>query len=105
MFIHLHQSRRILRRPTRLPRLDLHWAVPKAAASALAPSKDGAVSGEGDAVVCSSWHSDDALASQGLELLGQLLVPLRATVAQLAILAIAPPPDGAVASAAMARLW
>jgi len=50
--------------------------VAKAAASALAPSKDGAIGGEGEAVVRSSRHSDDALDSKGLDLLGQQLVLL-----------------------------
>eukprot|EP00312_Isochrysidales_sp_CCMP1244_P005397 CAMPEP_0196669290 /NCGR_PEP_ID=MMETSP1090-20130531/531_1 /TAXON_ID=37098 /ORGANISM="Isochrysis sp, Strain CCMP1244" /LENGTH=77 /DNA_ID=CAMNT_0042006805 /DNA_START=9 /DNA_END=239 /DNA_ORIENTATION=- len=48
------------------------WTAPprgQAALLAPAPGKDDAVGGEGDALVLSSRHSDDALASQGLDLL------------------------------------
>ena len=38
---------------------------------ALAPGKDGAVSGDGEAVAAASRHSDDALPSQGLNLVRQ----------------------------------
>ena len=61
----------------------------------IAPAPDGAVGGEGEAVAASSRHSDDALPSQGLDLLGQQLVLLVA-VAQPAMASIAPAPDGAV---------
>ena len=46
----------------------------------LAPGKDGAIGGDGDAVV-SSGHSDDAPGSKGLDLLWQQL-PLLVAVAQ-----------------------
>ena len=44
--------------------------------AALAPSKDGAVSGDGEAVALSSRHGDGALVSKGLDRLGQKLVLL-----------------------------
>ena len=46
-------------------------------------------------MVCSSRHGDDALASEGLDLLGQQLV-LLVTVAQHAAASKAPAPDGSV---------
>ena len=61
----------------------------------IAPAPDTAISGEGEAVAGSSRHGDDALASQGLDLLGQQLVLLVA-VAQLAKDSTAPAPEGAV---------
>ena len=54
----------------------------QAAVLALAPGKDGAAGGDGEAVVLSSRHSDDALASQRLDLLRLPLV-LCVAVAQL----------------------
>ena len=62
---------------------------------ALAPGKDGAVGGDGDAVAASSRHSDDAPPSQRLHLLRQQL-GLPVAVAQPAITSKAPAPDGAV---------
>ena len=44
--------------------------------AALAPGKDRAVGGDGDAVVLTRRHSDDALASKGPDLLRQLLLLL-----------------------------
>ena len=61
----------------------------------IAPAPDTAAGGEGEAVVLSSRHGDDALPSEGLDLLGQQLA-LRVAVAQLAIVSTAPAPDGAV---------
>ena len=58
-------------------------SVAQAAVLALAPSKHGAVGGDGEVVGVSSRHSDDALISKGLDLLG--LPPLlRVAVAQQA---------------------
>ena len=65
--------------------------------AALAPGKDIAVGGDGETVVLSNRHSDDALASKGLDLLGQQLALLVA-VAQAAPLSPAPAPDGTVGS-------
>ena len=70
-------------------------AVAQPAIGSIAPAPDTAAGGEGEAVPSSSRHSDDALASKGLDLLGQLLALLVA-VAQLAFPSIAPAPDGAV---------
>ena len=67
-------------------------------AQLIAPAPDGSVGGDGDAVHPPSGHSDAALPSQGLDLLGQQLVLLVA-VAQLAIASPAPAPDGAVGGA------
>ena len=60
--------------------LDLLWqqlallvAVAELAKDSLAPAPDGAVGGKGDAVA-PSRDSEDALASKGLDLLGQQLV-------------------------------
>jgi len=89
--------------------LDLLWqqlvllvAVAQLAKVSTTPAPDAAVGGEGEAVVCSSRHSDDALVSKGLDLLG-LPLGLLVAVAQLARGAIAPAPDGAV-GAVRARL-
>ena len=60
-----------------------------------APAPDSSVGGEGEAVKTSSRHSDDALASKGLDLLGQRLALLVA-VAQPTAVSMAPAPDGAV---------
>jgi len=60
-----------------------------------APGKDGSVGGDGQAVVLSSRHGDDALVSKGLDLLRQQLALLVA-VAQPAIASIAPAPHGSV---------
>ena len=86
--------------------VDLLWqqlhllvAVAQLARESIAPAPDGAVGGEREAVVASSRHGDDALASQGIDLLGQQLL-LLVTVAQPATGSIAPAPDGA-----RARLW
>ena len=71
--------------------------VAKAAALALAPGKDSTIGGDGKAVHDTSRHGDDALASEGLDLLRQQLVLLVA-VAQLAtgsFPSLAPAPDGA----------
>ena len=62
---------------------------------AVAPAPEETVAGEGEAVRESRRDSDDALASQGLDLLGQQL-PLRVAVAQLAKESTAPAPDSAV---------
>ena len=48
-------------------------AVAQPAPNSIAEAPDSAVGGEGEAVVSSSRHSDDALASKGLDLLGQHL--------------------------------
>ena len=48
----------------------------QAAVFALAPREDGAVGGEGEAVVLSSRRGDDGLVSKGLDLLGLPLVLL-----------------------------
>jgi len=74
--------------------LVLHVAVEPACPS-IAPAPDAAVGGDGDAVEYSSRHSDDALVSQGLNLLGQQLALLVA-VAQAALPSTAPAPDAAV---------
>ena len=50
--------------------------VAKAADLALAPGKEGAAGGDSEAVRGSSRQSDDALASQGLDLLRQQLILL-----------------------------
>ena len=70
-------------------------AVAQPAIGSIAPAPDSSAGSDGEAVVVSSRHSDDALPSQGLDLLGQQLV-LPVAVAQLARVAIAPAPDGAV---------
>jgi len=70
-------------------------AVAQPAEASTAPAPDGAVGGEGEAVLPSSRHSDDALASKGLDLLGQQLALLVA-VAQPASASTAPAPDGAI---------
>ena len=51
-------------------------AVAQLAQLSPAPAPDSAVGGEGEAVVVSCQHSDDALASKGLDLLGQQLALL-----------------------------
>ena len=61
----------------------------------MAPREEGSVGGAGDAVDCSSRHSDDALASKGLDLLGQEL-GLLVAVAQAAKACIAPALESAV---------
>ena len=75
--------------------LHLLVAVAQPASASMTPAPEGAVGGEGEAVSTSSRHSDNALGSQSLDLLGQQLV-LRVAVAQLAIVSTAPAPDGAV---------
>ena len=60
-----------------------------------APGKESAVGGEGEAVRLSRRHSDNALPSKGVDLLGQQLVLLVA-MAQLAVGSKAPAPDAAV---------
>ena len=70
-------------------------AVAQTAKVSTAPAPDSSVGGEGEAVADPSGHSDDALPSQGLDLLGQQLVLLIA-VAQPAMDTIAPAPDSAV---------
>ena len=72
----------------------LQVAVAQLAPVSTAPAPNGAVSGEGDAVVVSCRYGDDAPPSQCLDLLGQQLVLLVA-VAQLAVVSIAPAPDSA----------
>ena len=67
-------------------------AVAQPATGSIAPATDAAVGGDGEVVEASSRHSDDALASQGLDLL-RLPLALLATVAQLAKASIAPAPD------------
>ena len=54
-------------------------SVAKAAGLALAPGKDGAAGGEGEAMAGSSRHSDDELTRESLDLLRQQLVLLVAT--------------------------
>ena len=63
--------------------LDLLVAVAQLAFASTAPAPDGAVGSEGEAVVIPCRHSDDVLASKGLDLLRQRLA-LRVAVAQLA---------------------
>ena len=63
--------------------LTLLVAVAQLACGSMAPAPEGAASGEGEAVIQPSRQSDDAPASEGLDLLGQQLVLLVA-VAQLA---------------------
>ena len=75
--------------------LQLIVAVAQLAKASNAPAPDGAVCGEGETVVHSSRHSDDALASKGLDLLRQQLV-LRVAMAQPLIASTAPAPDGTV---------
>jgi len=70
-------------------------AVAQLAKGSTAPGKDSAVGGDGEAVRASSRDSDDTLASKGLDLLGQQLA-LRVAVAQLAVVACAPAPGGAI---------
>jgi len=70
-------------------------AVTQSAIASKAPAPDSAVGSESEAVECSGRHSDDALASKGLDLLRQEPVLLVA-VAQLAKVSTAPAPDGAV---------
>ena len=77
------------RRPLLGQQLALLVAVAQHAKGSTAPAPEGAVGGDGEAVTISSRDSDDALASKGLELLGQQLVLLVAV-------ATAPAPDGAV---------
>ena len=73
------------------------------AKGSIAPAPDRAVGGEGEAVLASSRHSDDALAIKGLNLLRQQLALLVA-VAQLA--EGSPPPQlQTLPSAVRARLW
>ena len=58
-------------------RLVLLVAVAQAAVASIAPAPNGVVGGDGEAVFASRRHSDDTLASKGLDLLGhrlQLLV-------------------------------
>jgi len=74
--------------------LALLVAVAKLAPVSTAPAPDSAVGGGGEAVGSSSRHSDDALASKGLDLLGQQLVLLVA-VAQAAVASMAPAPESA----------
>ena len=71
------------------------WARRPFSPYALAPRENGAVGGDGDAVVQSSRCSDDVLASKGLDLLRQQLALLVA-VAQLATGSLAPAPGGSV---------
>ena len=49
-------------------------AVAQLACGSTAPVLDGAVGGDGEVVVASGRHSDDALVSQGFDLLGQQLL-------------------------------
>ena len=70
-------------------------AVAQLAISSPAPAPDSAVGGEGEAVVHSSRHGDNAPPCKGLDLLRQQL-DLLVAVAQPAIQAIAPAPDRAV---------
>ena len=56
--------------------LALRVAVAQPARTSIAPAPDGAVGGEGEAVRPPSRHGDDALAGEGLDLLGQQLVLL-----------------------------
>ena len=60
-------------------------------------SEDGAVGGDGEAVFGSRRNGDDALPCQGFDLLG-LWMALTVAVAQLAEVATATAPDGAVGS-------
>eukprot|EP00312_Isochrysidales_sp_CCMP1244_P031206 CAMPEP_0202802434 /NCGR_PEP_ID=MMETSP1388-20130828/102636_1 /ASSEMBLY_ACC=CAM_ASM_000864 /TAXON_ID=37098 /ORGANISM="Isochrysis sp, Strain CCMP1244" /LENGTH=209 /DNA_ID=CAMNT_0049472425 /DNA_START=165 /DNA_END=793 /DNA_ORIENTATION=- len=75
--------------------LALLVAVAQPAIGSTTPAPDGAIGGEGEVVVASSRHSEDALASKGLDFLGQQLV-LRVAVAQLACASPAPAPEAAV---------
>jgi len=79
----------------RLPLVLLPVAVAQRAPASFAPAPDGAVGGDGEAVVASRRRSDDALASKGLDLLGQQLA-LQVAVAQMARASFTPAPDGAV---------
>jgi len=74
--------------------LVLRVAVAQSTRVSPAPAPGGSVGGDGDAVVLPCRHSDDALASQSLDLLRQRQV-LRVTVAQPAVVSKAPTPDGA----------
>ena len=62
--------------------LVLPVAVAQLARGSMAPAPEGSVGGEGEAVPLSSRHSDDALASKGLDLLRQQLVLLVAVAQQ-----------------------
>ena len=53
------------------PLLVLLVAVAQLGVASIAPAPDSAVGGEGEAVEDPSGHSDDALASKGLDLLRQ----------------------------------
>jgi len=57
--------------------------VAQLAKGSKAPAPGGSVGGEGEAAVLSSRHSDDALASEGFDLL-RLQLGLQVAVAQLA---------------------
>ena len=70
-------------------------AVAQPAIGSKAPAPDSSVGGDGEAVPTSRRHSDDALASKGLDLLRQQLVLLVA-VAQPARASKAPAPERAV---------
>ena len=70
-------------------------AVAQPATPSNAPAPDGTTGGGGEAVPESSRHSDDALASNGLDLLGQQLALLVA-VAQLAETSTASATESAV---------
>jgi len=75
--------------------LALRVAVAQRAMASIAPAPEGAVSGEGEAVGVTSRSSNEALASQGLDLVGQQMV-LRVAVSQPAPVSSAPAPEGAV---------
>jgi len=87
--------------------------VPQLVTASEAPAPKGAVGGDGKVMDGTCRHSDDALASQGLDLLRQELVHVSTVaqhadlvstfwelveppMAQLAIASIAPAPEGAV---------
>ena len=71
--------------------------VAEAAVHAAAPGEDGAVGGDSEAVFGSRRNGNDALPCQGFDLLG-LWMALTVAVAQLAEVATAAAPDGAVGS-------
>ena len=81
------------------PPISVRNAIPvaEAAVHAAAPGEDGAVGGDSEAVFGSRRNGDDALPCQGFDLLG-LWMALTVAVAQLAEVATATAPDGAVGS-------